>query len=111
MEPSEPFAKNNKVDWAQSARPGWRQIIIDLVADLDVIAAEEGRDLPEIRSIGEKWGLLNVSLAAYSDAMIARIEAAEDDSRQTWQRCGGLAGRMRRHQGWLQNTCETCLSA
>lgn len=98
------------VGWIQNVPEGWHGIVIDLVADLEAIASRERLRSFEIRSIGEKWGYLNVSLLVYSDALTARIEAAEELSGRTCKRCGGPAGPMRRYRGWVQNTCGTCIS-
>ena len=97
--------------WAQHAPPGWRQIVSDLVDDLDAIALRDGMRQHQILGIKEKWGCLDVTLTVYTEALLSRLEVAEEASRATCIRCGGPGAPIKRHRGWMQNTCQHCLDA
>jgi hypothetical protein len=98
------------LDWKQWTPPGWRDIVADLVRDLDVIARREGLDRAVVTDVKEKWGRLYVSLLVCTDAMEERIEQAEREALDVCIRCGGKVREIRRHGGWMTNLCGTCIA-
>lgn len=84
--------------------PGWLGTLERLLAQLDALP-----NPPHISQVKEKWGLLTVYVYGGDPEVDGLIEASEEESGRTCQRCGdSRTAKGRRIRGWLFTLCDGC---
>jgi hypothetical protein len=82
---------------------GWWPLLHELFGKLEQLELPEGFRIEQLK---EKFGLLDIHVNAYSDAVYQLIREAMAKARTTCEYCGApgaLGGRY-----WVKTLCENC---
>jgi hypothetical protein len=92
---------------------GWFHLIFKLFDEIETLAAAlNPTEWPiEIEQVKQKYGGLRIAASGTNDAIDAAIMAAEKQSLQTCEKCGGPGSLSRDVRGWFQTLCDACRSS
>jgi len=83
---------------------GWFPLLWKLFADLEALEGESDQPFSVVR-VREEHGALRVYVSqGCTDAILERIEAAQEASLHVCEICGQVGSR--RQDGWVRTRCE-----
>lgn len=98
---------------AMGIAPGWFDIMLRLVRDLEAQAKREGRteeDWPCFENVGAKYGGLRIDLIYGSPAMDRLVIDAENESERTCEKCGSTREvEQVEVREWVTTLCVDCV--
>jgi len=86
---------------------GWHDLIDQLCAELQALA-DDGHHQVRATQVKQKWGALRFYVDRATDEQWALIEAAEEASQQTCERCGCRQASQVMDGGWMVVRCADC---